>query len=476
MRNTHRTSLRNLAALTFVALALHLQPAAAQTSGDAALYVTASWATKYARYYAPYALQAAAAYLPVASFDATRGANEQPALNGADVALAVSPYSADISGRATKYLRAWQYQFGSEGYLKCFDPSDAGCQRELGAWTFAIGDGPTFQVWARTRYPHRVNDACTEVSIAFRGTTGSIADWISNASPVTHYLADDYYLQLRRNINGIIKKIASLDCFRRARHRPQIVSVGHSLGGGLAQFAALANSPSGPRIAKVFAFDPSPVTGARLVDKGTRLTNAHDLEIDRIYQSGEVLAGLRRYYEQFPASSSPCKPLVRTVVFDALQPGGAVVVHNMAGLAGQAVQLSYNDDRQLAFAVPQGTNCRTRYRPPASDEDERRAPEGGPEVAYAPNGVVLRTARAARHGLASRYARINSYGATYPARAAYGSDGSDARFSQINSYDGGHGYAAGWNGATIRVMRFKPQKGARAAGAHKGKRLQLANS
>src|SRR5262249_42559797 len=148
------------------------QPALAQSDTDP-VHIRASKATFYTRYYAPYALQAAAAYQSMRSIDEAIGrANGQPVLDGADVAIAVSLYASSpvITTRATKSLRAWQYQFGSEGYLKCFDNSDADCQKELSAWTFAISDGPAFHVWARTRYPHTERDSCTEVSIAFRGT------------------------------------------------------------------------------------------------------------------------------------------------------------------------------------------------------------------------------------------------------------------------------------------------------------------
>jgi pimeloyl-ACP methyl ester carboxylesterase len=372
-------------------LSLHGAPSFAQcrATPPTTTTITASWATNCARYYAPYALQAAAAYLSVAGFDQTRGPDGAPALNGADVALAVgaiSPYATDQSttNRAKNYLRAWQYQFGSEGYLGCIDPSDVDCQSQLGGWTFSISGGPAFHVWARTHFPHTAKDACSEVSIAFRGTQGSLSDWLSNFDPAGHYFTDDYYLQLRRNINAIIRKISNLDCYKRAAIRPQIVSVGHSLGGGLAQFAALANKPLEPRITKVFAFDSSPVTGASLIDKQTLSANAQELEIDRIYQFGEVLASVRRFYEQFPKSASTCKPLVRTVNFDAWRGPNAIQMHGMAPLASQIVQLSFSGDTQQAYSVPPGAaDCKTRYRRPATDDDQAPVPSLYPgEMAY----------------------------------------------------------------------------------------------
>lgn len=135
---------RGLIALAIFVLALHGAPAFAQCRGvpPAITTITASWATNCARYYAPYALQAAAAYVSVGTFDQVRGPNGEPVLDGRDVANAVgaiSPYAdATTTSRATNYLRPWQYQFGSEGYLGCIDPTDTDCQKELGG-----GDSPS---------------------------------------------------------------------------------------------------------------------------------------------------------------------------------------------------------------------------------------------------------------------------------------------------------------------------------------------
>lgn len=375
MRNTLIAVVHRLLGLALLAATLNIQSATAQLNGDTAQYVSATYAEKYARYYAPYALQAAAAYIEVARFDATRGPSQQPPLDGSDIRLAVAGYPAPVTEAATKYLQSWQYQFGSEGYLTCFE-SDPDCLKAIkrDRFTVSISGGPAFHVWARSRPTQKARAACSEVSIAFRGSTISTADWISNFDPVTGYVADDHYRQLRRNIDAIIKKITRLDCYRRAK--TQIVSVGHSLGGGLAQFAALANNPSGPRITKVFAFDPSPVTGASYIDQAIRSGNGN-VEVDLIYQNGEALQRLRSIPQRLrrllrrPEPPTPC---TRTVVFDVFLPAGAVDLHNMPALAREMVGMTYDEDGQKRYKLPHKfAKCPSspdQYRAPATDEDE----------------------------------------------------------------------------------------------------------
>lgn len=373
MRNMSIAVIHRLLAVAFLAATLNVPPASAQLNGDTAEYVSASYAPKYARYYAPYAIQAAAAYTDVASFNATRGPSQQPSLDGSDVRLAVASIIGDakVAEAATKYLQSWQYQFGSDGYLTCFE-ADPDCLKAISKdrFTFAISGGPTFHVWARTRATQKAGAACSEVSIAFRGSTTSAADWITNADPVTGYVVDDHYRQLRRNIDAIIKKITTLDCYRRAK--TQIVSVGHSLGAGLAQFSALANNSARPRITKVFAFDPSPVTGASYIDASIRKQNVN-VEVDLVYQNGEALQRLRSIPQRVqallrrPEAPTPC---TRTVVFDVFLPAGAVALHNMPGLAREMVGMTYDGDVQQAYKTPKShINCPSQYQAPGSDED-----------------------------------------------------------------------------------------------------------
>jgi pimeloyl-ACP methyl ester carboxylesterase len=411
MQHALIAAIRNLVSITLLALAVGIQPACAQRSGDTPNHVSGTPAGDYARYNAPYAIQAAAAYIDVNDLNATLS-SKQPS---SDVQLAVDAIldRADpmerpaIRDRAMKYFRSWRYQFGNQGYLTCLD-SDADCLKAMkrdDSWTFAISTGPAFHVWARFR--KKLSPACDEVSIAFRGTE-SRADFIANAP--RSFRLDDHYRQLRRNIDVIIKKITALPCYRGAG-RSQIVSVGHSLGGGLAQMAALANSKSAgrPRINKVFAFDSSPITGAGLLDKKLREDNASDLEIDRIYQSHEALAWVRPLAQQFPPNSSPC---VRTVVYDVFQPTGIVGLHNMAGLARQIVQFSYLGDQQKPFRMPKPTTCLIRYRRPHTDQDDydRWAPYREPGVISSlPRGFAAQVSRANLARTAATYARNYSF-------------------------------------------------------------------
>jgi pimeloyl-ACP methyl ester carboxylesterase len=72
-----------------------------------------------------------------------------------------------------------------------------------------------------------------------------------------------------------------------------VYSTGHSLGGGLAEqfaYALPVNANGTPRVTKVYAFDPSPVTGFLGVRRLIRDENKIGLKMDRIYEWGEVLA------------------------------------------------------------------------------------------------------------------------------------------------------------------------------------------
>jgi pimeloyl-ACP methyl ester carboxylesterase len=424
MRNILIAYIRRLLAVVLFALTLNAQPVLAQISGDSPDYLTATFSAKYARYYAPYALQAAAAYMGVKRLDATLDPSGLPP--GSDVQRAVAYVTKDnkdetLIANATNYLRAWRYQFGSERYLECYE-SDPDCLMAIkkDRYTRRLSVGPAFHVWARTGYPQKDGPGCSEVSIAFRGTDAYhgysrlIADGITNADTGSGYVYDTYYRQLRRNIDAIIRKITRLPCYK-AGNSPQIVSVGHSLGGGLAQIAALANNsaddPGLPRIAKVFTFDPTPITGASYVDESVRVTNAKGLEIDRIYQTGEFLQPLRQLLQQFPDSSAPC---VRNVIFDASR-GNGLKLHSMSALANGMVKVTYKGKKDRdTFLVPEElTRCpKPRYHPPAPYPDEELAPDGSFLISV--GGSATKVATAGRGRAMDSYAMAGGFGVASP--------------------------------------------------------------
>lgn len=261
-------------------------------------------AFKFAGYYAPYAIQAALSYV-----------NDHQIQGGPD-----NFGDAAIVEKAKRLFRQWEYQFDSTNYVICANPSDKNCNVDRpDRWTWYSADGLYYQVWAR----QRANGTCSEVSIAFRGTVNSsialaLASWSSNAHGIVPRV-DDEYDQLARRLDAVIEQIKQMGCYKRSNGRVQIVSVGHSLGGGLAEFAAFATKAG--RIRKVFTFNSSPITAPDLVTDQTWSVNKQRLTIDRLYQEGEVLSkyAVIRNRQQTPPME--CDPTVRTVQINAFKAG-----------------------------------------------------------------------------------------------------------------------------------------------------------
>ena len=363
------------------AFAFQPHPAAAQSvrqepcgidlAEDGGRLISAEYSAPCARYYVPYAVMAAAVYLPVSVFETNRA---QRTMSDADLALKALGRPDEVTAHAKSLMRGWSYQFGSEGYIQCLHDKDEAyaedeaCKRALPGKVrrfFGSFTGPAFNVWAHKRR----RASCSEVSVVFRGTAGGL-DFLSNFRRGTDWFADEGYLQLQRNVDAIIARVANLRCYRK--ETTQVVSVGHSLGAGLAELTAFSQR-SNPRIAKVFAFNPSSETGFDLIDRNVLDANVKSnderagLEVDIVYHPGEALEQVREVDQQFPLRER-CNPLVRTVRFDVNSERGLINQHAIRGTGGFAygiAKTSFKWDRPLSLP-PDVKECPTRYRRPGN--------------------------------------------------------------------------------------------------------------
>ena len=188
------------------------------------------------------------------------------------------------------------------------------------------------------------------IAVAFGGTVfTSGKDWLSNLRWFFPWHEDEYTEIVSRFSPDFVKSLAKRidagspnnpDYWGKIR----IYSTGHSLGGGLAQqFAySLPREPKVPRVSEVYAFDPSPVTGYRSVDRKLRNANKRDLKIGRIYERGEILAIVRSFTSLVIKPSSR-HPEIRGSRFSLLHRSNAIADHSMEKLAHRMKQAANID-------------------------------------------------------------------------------------------------------------------------------------
>lgn len=195
------------------------------------------------------------------------------------------------------------------------------------------------------------NPSRSAVAVTFGGTVfTNILDWEANLRWFVPRHDDEYTIVVKTFGRDFVT-----DYLARS-NRPEfaflrnadIFSTGHSLGGGLAQeFAySLPENPDVPRVKKVFAFDPSPVTGFYSVGRRLRDHNADKLAIDRIYERGEVLAILRSLTSFFHAPSAS-HPTIRQVRYNLFRTWNPIAGHSIAALACKLHDVCSNRYRQL---------------------------------------------------------------------------------------------------------------------------------
>ena len=202
----------------------------------------------------PYALLAEQAYLKQDRLD---GPPQPFEIKCPGAGVEVCALKAGLERRANGILRQYRLVADYMGPLQCKNRNGVGCNIPV--------SGLGIHVWRR----NHASGACAEAVVTFRGTdSGSLGDWLSNFHGITRILPiHDQYEQVQDRIQEILNKINS--CRKQGG---QVVSTGHSLGGGLAQNAAYTDR----RIRHVYAFNPSIVTAYYDVHLTQRSQNERD--------------------------------------------------------------------------------------------------------------------------------------------------------------------------------------------------------
>jgi pimeloyl-ACP methyl ester carboxylesterase len=237
---------------------------------------------------------------------------------------------------------------------------------------------------------------CSEVVIAFRGTEGLFSGSMrSNLNPVAPVFiffrifgpGADHYYQVRTNIDNWVKELEKVPCVGA---KTRFVTVGHSLGGGLATHAAYQNS----RISKVYTFNTSPVTAWSSVNSQLRDTNVKGLEIDHVVEQGEMVAAVR-FAPAMWWRPRACDPQERTIYFNASQ-SDPVSQHKIWPLAQRLY--TWSDPRKVrkrkAVPLPEATlNDKITHRCITEPREEflaRVEAEGNARTALMPSAITVR--------------------------------------------------------------------------------------
>ena len=183
-----------------------------------------------------------------------------------------------------------------------------------------------YEVWERTN-----EDDSRIVTIVCRGTQQK-EDWSPNLRWFIRKFTKknwDHYDQLNSIADSLVKNINNY--YEGKGISYSMVSTGHSLGGGLAQFLAYKIE----NIDKVYAFNSSPVTGYYDLDKKMRNKNKLNATIYRIFESGEGLTFVRKFMTLlYPAPLIKTKnPALIRVRFSFSTAKNSVSQHGMRELA-----------------------------------------------------------------------------------------------------------------------------------------------
>ncbi|MFL6439910.1 MAG: lipase family protein [Terriglobales bacterium] len=230
----------------------------------------------------------------------------------------------------------------------CVDPDAALQQRGWARWADFGGPELRAQIEAvhlRVEVWWHLQEK--KVAVAFGGTVFSnIKDLRANLRWFLPHKDDEYTVIVKVFGRAFEQEYANKlkEAGWQQSDHIQLFSTGHSLGGGLAQeFAySLPLNNAVPRVDKVYAIDPSPVTGFYSVEKTIRNANVRELKIDRIFERGEILAFLRSIVSLFvpPRRRSPTIRQIRYNLFPSWNPiTGHLIAEFVCTLAEQLKKL-----------------------------------------------------------------------------------------------------------------------------------------
>jgi hypothetical protein len=227
------------------------------------------------------------------------------------------------------------------------------------------GEGLYFEVWENRRVKPR------KIILAFRGTEfRSGLDWQANLRWFWPRNAGDRYGVARSECRSLIERLYGND----PEDRPEIITAGHSLGGGIAQGVFYANAM---KVDHCIVYDPSPVTG--YYDLASEVRNQYEwspyrplfspYRVVRAYERGEILAYVRNILGAFYKQSS----LTHAIELKSKGKGGnPIKKHSIVTLAQTILDTADQTPRagaevpQTVFPLPSSA-----YRPDPESEAVR---------------------------------------------------------------------------------------------------------